>query len=79
MILTDEVKVQLRMQRQELGIDSQEHLLLLNKLGWTLDDYEVSKFLYECCCIGPNWFIYIDHMRIGLKLTLIIPLLSRLV
>ncbi len=54
-ILTNEEKVALRMQRQELGIDSQEHLLLLNKLGWTLDDYEVRKSLYECWCIGPNW------------------------
>ncbi len=43
-VLTDEEKVKLRVHRQELGIDSQEHLLLLNKLGWTLDQYEVSIF-----------------------------------
>ncbi len=49
-VVLDEMKVELRKARQQLTIDSQEHLILLNKLGWTLDDYEVS--IHICTAFG---------------------------
>ncbi len=74
--MMDDAKLKLRFHRQELDIDSQEHLILLNNLGWTLDDYEVSTYyVYVCVCVSAVcllcisilhlirlFYLYCDHM-----------------
>jgi hypothetical protein len=41
-VLTDEQRTEIRVYRKLHGINSNTHLAALRKLGWSVDEYEVS-------------------------------------